>query len=59
VEKTKDLAQVGKQKIEELKITGEEIWEKSKKKVEDAANKIKIIVNETKTKAKEAEDYLS
>ena len=59
VEKTKDLAQVGKQKIEELKIAGEEMWEKSKKKVEDTAKKIKIVVSESKTKAKEAEDYLS
>jgi gas vesicle protein len=59
VEKTRDLAQVGKQKIEELKIAGEEIWDKGKKKVEDTAKKIKIVVSESKTKAKEAEDFLS
>jgi gas vesicle protein len=59
VEKTRDLAQVGKQKIEELKIAGEEMWEKGKKKMEDTAKKIKIVVNESKTKAKETEDYLT
>jgi hypothetical protein len=47
-----------KQKIEELN-SGRRNVGKGKKKVEDTAKKIKIVVNESKIKAKEAEDYLS
>jgi len=59
MEKTKDLKQVGKQKIEELKIAGEETWGKGKKKIKDKAKIIKTVISESKTKAKEVEDYLS
>ena len=59
LEKTRDLTEAGKQKLEELKIAGGEILEKSKKKVETTAKKIKLIVDESKSAAKQTEDFLS
>ena len=59
VEKTRDLTEAGKQKFEELKIAGEEILEKGKKKAETTVKKIKLIVDESKAAAKQAEDFLS
>ena len=70
IEKTKDFTQISKQKIEELKMVGEDFVEKGKKTVKNAARvigtkigktkeKIKDVVEEGKSKAKEIEDTLS
>ncbi|MCL4377381.1 MAG: YtxH domain-containing protein [Actinobacteria bacterium] len=59
LDKTRDLTQAGKQKIEEFKMMSSEALAKGRKGIEKTAKKIKVVMEESKNIAKETEDYLS
>jgi gas vesicle protein len=59
VDKTRDLTLTGRQKFEEFRNLGEEIFDSGREKVKGTVSKIKRFVSESKDAASKAEDYLS